>query len=220
MIPEPNADDLERRAVVAERALMKINEIRNSIIGLQTVNWSEHIYPLVCALNKAGIQGMEYPEAQSKYRTMLERLVAAERERDEYKRWRDAIDDALVCCEIVTSDDPSESINRLICWHNQVALDPRVSAEAASLRDTFKAERDELRAELDLECSKCLFILSSGITQDGCCGCTIAKLRVEVERLRAFCIGLRKSIEGGGRWTGDLVGGLHLDLVEAIEGPK
>lgn len=104
MIPEPTADDLERdaeqeydeygsgtrrawirRTVTAERALLKINEIRNSIIGLQTVDWSEHIYPLVCELNKAGIKGMEYPEAKSNYGTMLERLVAAERERDELK---------------------------------------------------------------------------------------------------------------------------------------
>jgi len=38
-------------------ALGKINDIRNSIIGCQTVNWSEHIYPLVAALEGAGIEG-------------------------------------------------------------------------------------------------------------------------------------------------------------------
>lgn len=40
--------------------LIKINDIRNSIIGCQTVNWSEHIYPLVAALEKAGIEGAGY----------------------------------------------------------------------------------------------------------------------------------------------------------------
>ena len=32
---EPISEDLVRRAVAAERALLEINEIRNSIIGLQ-----------------------------------------------------------------------------------------------------------------------------------------------------------------------------------------
>lgn len=59
-------------------ALTKINDIRNSIIGLQTMNWSEHIYPLVAALNAAGFEGMSYPEARENYGTMLERTNAAE----------------------------------------------------------------------------------------------------------------------------------------------
>lgn len=59
-------------------ALTKINGIRNSIIGLQTMNWSEHIYPLVAALNAAGFEGMSYPEARENFGTMLERTNAAE----------------------------------------------------------------------------------------------------------------------------------------------
>ena len=39
----------ERDALSA--ALGKINDIRNSIIATQSVNWSEHIYPLVAVLN-------------------------------------------------------------------------------------------------------------------------------------------------------------------------
>lgn len=60
-------------------ALEEINHIRNSIIGLQTMNWSEHVYPLVAALDAAGFEGMEYPEARENFGTMLERTNAAEK---------------------------------------------------------------------------------------------------------------------------------------------
>jgi hypothetical protein len=70
------ADSAEQ---VSEReALAKINEIRNSIIGLQKLNWSEHVYPLVAALDAAGYEGMPYPEARKNFGTLLERAVAAE----------------------------------------------------------------------------------------------------------------------------------------------
>jgi hypothetical protein len=59
-------------------ALTKINDIRNSIIGFQTMDWSEHIYPLVAALNAAGFDGMSYPEARKNFGTLLERTNAAE----------------------------------------------------------------------------------------------------------------------------------------------
>jgi hypothetical protein len=54
----PTYAELEERVKKAQSALAKINEIRNSIIGLQTINWSEHVYPLVAALNEAGVDGM------------------------------------------------------------------------------------------------------------------------------------------------------------------
>jgi hypothetical protein len=63
---------------VKDAALAKINDIRNSIIGCQAVNWSEHIYPLVAALEEAGIEGMEYPAARANVGTLLERAVSAE----------------------------------------------------------------------------------------------------------------------------------------------
>lgn len=65
---------------VLETALSKINAIRNSIIGCQTVNWSEHIYPLVAALEEAGIAGDGYPTSRANVGTMLERTIAAENE--------------------------------------------------------------------------------------------------------------------------------------------
>lgn len=73
--PQPNV-------AVLEKALAKINDIRNSIIGCQKMNWSEHIYPLVAALNEAGIEGQRYPEAREYVGTMLERTLAAESDAD------------------------------------------------------------------------------------------------------------------------------------------
>lgn len=49
------------------------------------------------------------------------------------RQWRDTVDDMLTVCHEVASDDPRESIDRLINWHVQVALDPAVSSDAAAL---------------------------------------------------------------------------------------
>jgi len=62
----------------ARDALAKINDIRNSIIGTHSLNWSEHVYPLVAALEAAGFEGMEYPAAREYYGTLVERAVKAE----------------------------------------------------------------------------------------------------------------------------------------------
>lgn len=70
--------DAGERVAQLEALGEKINAIRNSIIGLQKLNWSEHVYPLVAALNDAGFDGMEYPEARQNFGTMLERAVKAE----------------------------------------------------------------------------------------------------------------------------------------------
>lgn len=72
------ADTSNPAGEAMREALTKINAIRNSIIGLQTMNWSEHIYPLVAALEAAGFEGMDYPEARENFGTMLERTSAAE----------------------------------------------------------------------------------------------------------------------------------------------
>ena len=49
------------------------------------------------------------------------------------RQWRDVADDILTVYHEVASDDPRESIDRLISWHVQVALDPAVSSDAAAL---------------------------------------------------------------------------------------
>lgn len=52
-------------------ALEKIDAIRDSIIGFQTVGWSDHIYPLVAALKDAGFSGKGYDAMRTEIRTML-----------------------------------------------------------------------------------------------------------------------------------------------------
>lgn len=84
------------------RALDKINEIRNSIIGAQTINWSEHIYPLVAALEEAGIEGMNYPEARKNFGTMLERTNKAEAE---VKRLRALLEDEPSKADLAADQD-------------------------------------------------------------------------------------------------------------------
>lgn len=58
-------------------ALTKISAIRDSIVGLQQVNMSEHIYPLVAALDGAGYVGVGYAIARENVGTLLEQLAAA-----------------------------------------------------------------------------------------------------------------------------------------------
>jgi hypothetical protein len=69
-------------------ALVKISAIRDSIIGLQNINWSEHIYPLVAALDEAGFEGAPYPEAREYVGTLLERNKALE---DHLRKLIDAV---------------------------------------------------------------------------------------------------------------------------------
>ncbi len=64
----------------AHTALTRISAIRDSIIGCQKFNWSEHCYPLVAALDEAGFKGATYPEARENCGTLIERCNAAEAE--------------------------------------------------------------------------------------------------------------------------------------------
>jgi ribosomal protein L40E len=63
----------ERRVADLEVALGKINKIRNSIVGAQSVNWSAHIYPLVAALDAAGYVGAEYEKARADVQIAIEK---------------------------------------------------------------------------------------------------------------------------------------------------
>ncbi|MBZ5795939.1 hypothetical protein K8353_38060 [Burkholderia contaminans] len=83
-LPDPRAEVTDELAKL-RNALTSINGIRNSIIGLHTLNWSEHVYPLVAALDAAGFEGMEYPEARAFYGTMLDRCNATEQDADRYR---------------------------------------------------------------------------------------------------------------------------------------
>ncbi len=92
-IPGRSSDRIARELRAAARlmaesraALEKINQVRNSIIGTQTLNWSEHVYPLVAALADAGLEGMSYPEGRKYYGTLIERAVKAEDALTEIKK--------------------------------------------------------------------------------------------------------------------------------------
>ncbi len=58
-------------------AMTKINAIRNSIVGMQGFNFSEHAYPLVAALDEAGFNGDGYPQARANLGTLIEQRDAA-----------------------------------------------------------------------------------------------------------------------------------------------
>lgn len=65
------------RAERAEVALTKISAIRDSIIGMQGFNFSEHAYPLVAALKEAGYSGTEYEIARQNLGTLITQRDAA-----------------------------------------------------------------------------------------------------------------------------------------------
>jgi hypothetical protein len=60
-------------------------------------------------------------------------LRAALEQTEQTNPWRDAVDDELVSLHMVASDDPRESIRRLIDWHCAVQIDPLVSSAAQEL---------------------------------------------------------------------------------------
>lgn len=64
---------LTHQLAKARIALEGINSIRNSIVGLQALNWSEHAYPLVALLDGIGCEGLGYDAARKNCGTLLER---------------------------------------------------------------------------------------------------------------------------------------------------
>lgn len=59
-------------------ALTKVSAIRDSIVGRQGFNWSEHAYPLVAALGEVGFKGAGYEIAKKNLGTLIEQIEAAE----------------------------------------------------------------------------------------------------------------------------------------------
>lgn len=71
----------------AERALEKVNEIRNDIIGRQAIGFSRHVYPLVAALEEAGVRGAGYEKARAHVLQFARLLRAAQ---SLHRAWRRA----------------------------------------------------------------------------------------------------------------------------------
>lgn len=81
-----NSRDLcdEARAEVERQrdVLSKISAIRDLIIGFYRVNCSEHVYPLVAALDAAGFSGRGYDASRNHAGTLIEMANKADAERD------------------------------------------------------------------------------------------------------------------------------------------
>jgi hypothetical protein len=61
-------------------ALTKISAIRDSIVGQQGFNFSEHAYPLVAALKAAGYEGAGYEISRKNLGTLIEQIKTCEAE--------------------------------------------------------------------------------------------------------------------------------------------
>jgi hypothetical protein len=67
-------DEIER----LKATLQKISDIRDSIVGMQGFNFSEHAYPLVAALTEAGFEGKGYEISRKNLGTLIEQIEAAD----------------------------------------------------------------------------------------------------------------------------------------------
>lgn len=72
------ANELAYRDIEIDRlkaAMSTINDIRNSIVGHQNVSFSEHVYPLIFALDNAGFKGKSYAEAREDALTLHNQIA-------------------------------------------------------------------------------------------------------------------------------------------------
>lgn len=139
-VAERLAKELDKSQADRERLHMfgeKVNNIRNSIIGTQQLNWSEHVYPLVAALDEAGFAGLSFPEARAKMSTLIEQAASS---KAEVERLHNVQHDVRILVS-----ELSEAIEQSRVEHGNelVALRERcaVAAESATL--------DELRPAPD-----------------------------------------------------------------------
>lgn len=111
----------------------KVSAIRDSIVGSQQFNWSEHAYPLVAALGEAGFNGAGHEIASKNFGTLLDRLEKAEAERDEAKEALDEFNTRRDGTPATLAEGIQAMRARLIEY--------RLEANA------LEAERDALRRE-------------------------------------------------------------------------
>lgn len=149
------APDLAAEVERLKTALTKINGIRDSIIGCQKVNWSEHIYPLVAALEAAGFEGASYEVARNQIGTLMERTNKAEAEverlREENDKLRAKLGNSPEPCAYcgIPADKLLEcrhgfpgcprADDMMLCGHFGAAM------EADEVREALAAEVERLR---------------------------------------------------------------------------
>ena len=150
------APDLAAEVERLKSALTKISGIRDSMIGCQKVNWSEHVYPLVAALDAAGFEGASYEVARDQIGTLLERTNKAEAEVERLRAENDRLRaklgnspepcaycalpaDKLLDCHMGFPGCPRAD-DMMLCGHFGAAM------EAAGLRADLDAERRKVEA--------------------------------------------------------------------------
>jgi hypothetical protein len=79
-------------------------------------------------------------QARAMYEPTITALKAALEQPEQTNPWRDAVDHELSTLHMVASDDPRESIRRLINWHCAVQIDPLVSSAAQELIERGRRE--------------------------------------------------------------------------------
>jgi hypothetical protein len=87
-----------------------------------------------------GWQSLAPPLASQAGRQAAINLRAALEQPEQTNPWRDAVDHELSTLHMVASDDPRESIRRLINWHCAVQIDPLVSSAAQELIERGRRE--------------------------------------------------------------------------------
>jgi hypothetical protein len=127
-----------RELAIRDTALDKINAIRNSIVAFQAINWSEHIYPLVAALNEAGIEGEPYPGNREYLGSIIDQRDKAMREMAEERAKQEALAaeaasmrDALIWCsaaeDFQVGGKARTGWERIVLRHMSLAAHPGCS---------------------------------------------------------------------------------------------
>lgn len=112
------------------------------------MDWEDEI---LCGLQLAIQAKQDLQASEVDYR---KRWVDAERAVELQAKWHEAVIDALVVAGIYVmehDDDPRLALRDLISWHVAVALDPRVSEDAAELVKRGGEAVPKLNEELRLE---------------------------------------------------------------------
>ncbi len=145
-------------------ALAKISAIRDSIVGLQQINWSAHVYPLVAALGEAGFEGIGYEKARKEAHTLLDQRDAAVAESERLTAalaTRDAELAQAHSAILKLADDPSTPgaarVMGCVIDMQREGFEKTAAERDAALRDLAEAraqlaacrrERDEAVTEL------------------------------------------------------------------------
>lgn len=144
-------------------AMMKIDAIRNDIVGRQTVSWSAHIYPLVAALEDAGFPGVGCDKASEMAKTASERITELEA----------ALEDSRLL--------HSHDLN--VCRMHDDAQKARIAELERDLRISRELYADRETAWLGLNRE-----LSDGDKQIAEMGARVAELEAVFARVRALAL--------------------------------